>query len=84
MIAVIKQIFITFRRANKMQKNRIRIINNISLKIKNFIEEESGMGVVEVILITLVLVGLAFVFKTQITSIAQSIFKAIKLQVQKF
>ena len=59
-------------------------MQNINSNVKGFFEEESGMGVVEVILITLVLVGLAFAFKSQITSIADGIYKSIKLQVQKF
>ena len=62
----------------------MRMMKQVKWKIENFIKEESGMGVVEVILITLVLVGLAFVFKSQITSIADGIYKSIKLQVQKF
>ena len=36
-------------------------------KIKNFWDDESGMGVVEVVLIIIVLVGLVMLFKKQIT-----------------
>ena len=36
--------------------------------IKKFWDSEDGMGVVEVVLITIVLVGLVVVFKKQITS----------------
>lgn len=46
--------------------------------------DEEGMGVVEVVLIVLVLVGLAFIFKTQITGIANGIFESIKSQVRMF
>ena len=38
-------------------------------KIKNFWDDESGMGVVEVVLIIIVLVGLVMLFKKQITSL---------------
>lgn len=58
------------------------------MKLKNninkILKEESGMGVVEIILIVLVLVGLAFLFKNQITSIADGVFDSIKQQVKKF
>lgn len=35
-------------------------------RLKEFLQDESGMGVIEVVLIILVLVGLALVFKNQI------------------
>ena len=41
--------------------------------IKKFWDSEDGMGVVEVVLITIVLVGLVVVFKKQITSLVNSI-----------
>ena len=41
------------------------------------IKDESGMGVVEVILIIVVLVGLVVIFKSQIQSIVEDIFSAI-------
>ena len=47
----------------------------------NVIEDESGIGVVEVILILLVLVGLVIIFKSQIVSLAKSIFSNITGQV---
>lgn len=50
-------------------------------RIRNFLEEEDGIGVVEVILILLVLVGLVIIFKDQIVSLAQSIFSNINSQV---
>lgn len=43
-----------------------------------------GMGVIEIILIIVVLVGLALIFKNQITSIANSIFSTIRSQVNSF
>ena len=51
---------------------------------KQFIEEEEAMGVIEVILIIVVLVGLALIFRTQITSIANSLFSKIRNQVSSF
>ncbi len=50
-------------------------------RVRNFFEEEDGIGVVEVILILLVLVGLVIIFKDQIVSLAKSIFSNINSQV---
>lgn len=50
---------------------------------RKFLKEDDGMGVVEVILIIVVLVGLVLIFKTQITSIVKSIFKTISSNVSK-
>lgn len=49
-------------------------------KIKRFLEfmkEEKGIGVVEVILILVVLIGLVIIFKSQLTSLVESIFEKI-------
>lgn len=51
--------------------------------LKNFMKEEDGMGVVEVILIIVVLISLVLIFKTQLTSIVKSIFKTITSNVSK-
>lgn len=50
-------------------------------RFRNILEEEDGIGVVEVILILLVLVGLVIIFKDQIVSLAKSIFSSINSQV---
>jgi len=47
---------------------------------KNFWEDQSGMGVVEVILIIVVLIGLVIIFKTKITEVVNSIFEKIVSQ----
>ncbi len=57
------------------------MINSFLWKIQNFFKEEEGIGVVEVILILLVLVGLVIIFKDQIVSLAKSIFTNINSQV---
>lgn len=49
--------------------------------IRNKVSDEQGIGVVEVILILLVLVGLVIIFKDQIVSLARSIFSSINNQV---
>lgn len=42
------------------------------------------MGVIEIVLIILVLVGLALVFKNQISGVATGIYSSIKEQVNSF
>ncbi|MBP5165492.1 MAG: holin, BlyA family protein [Lachnospiraceae bacterium] len=50
------------------------------MKIKEFIRDEEGIGVVEVILILVVLIGLVLIFKKQITSLVSSIFNKVTTQ----
>ena len=52
----------------------------IKQKVMNFIEEEDGIGTVEMILILVVLIGLVLIFKTQLTNLVNSIFRKINEQ----
>ncbi len=45
--------------------------------IKSFVMEEDGIGVVEIILIVVVLIGLVLIFKKQLTQIVNDIFSTI-------
>jgi len=45
--------------------------------VKDFIKEEDGIGVVEIILIIVVLIGLVILFKKQIEDIVQNILSKI-------
>lgn len=45
--------------------------------IKEFLTEEDGIGVVEMILILVVLIGLVLIFKKQLTNLVNDIFKTI-------
>lgn len=47
---------------------------------RNFWQDESGMGVVEVILIIVVLIGLVIIFKERITGVVNDIFEKIVSQ----
>lgn len=51
---------------------------------KEFLREEDGMGTVEIILIIVVLVGLVWIFREQITEIVESIMDKITKQTSKF
>lgn len=46
-------------------------------RIKEQLEDEKGIGVVEVILILVVLIGLVIIFKSQLTSLVNTIFEKI-------
>ena len=46
-------------------------------RLKQVLQEEDGIGVVEVILILVVLSGLVLIFKSQLTSLVETIFEKI-------
>ncbi len=64
---------------DKLQRMAAGIKNK--LMVEDFISNNSGMGVVEIILIILVLVGLVVIFKSQITNIVNSVFSKITSKV---
>lgn len=51
-------------------KNRLK-------NFKEFMQEEDGMGTVEVILIIVVLIGLVIIFKNQLRTLVTNVFKKI-------
>ncbi|MBE5844771.1 MAG: hypothetical protein E7302_11500 [Butyrivibrio sp.] len=57
----------------------MRAVNNV----KQFLNDESGMGTVEVILIIVVLIGLVIVFKKEIDGLVKEIFKTINTDAAK-
>ena len=46
-------------------------------------KDKKGIGVVEVILILVVLIGLVLIFKSQLTSLVQTIFEKITSESSK-
>ena len=52
--------------------------------IKNFIKDEEAIGVVEIILILVVLIGLVLIFKTQLTAIVNKIFLKLNSKINSF
>lgn len=50
------------------------------MELKSFVMEEDAVGVVEIILILVVLIGLVVIFKSQLTSLVESILKKITSQ----
>ena len=47
---------------------------------KDFLQEEDAVGVVEIILILVVLIGLVMIFKDQLTSLVEDILSKITKQ----
>lgn len=48
-----------------------------------FLKDESGMGVVEIILIIVVLIAIVLIFKEQITDLVNNIWKSINQSAKK-
>ena len=48
------------------------------LGFKNFLMEEDGVGVVEMVLIVVVLIGIVVLFKKKLTTLVSYIFNTIK------
>jgi Flp pilus assembly pilin Flp len=67
---------------NKLVRKTKAIGEEIITGIKNFWNDESGMGTVEVILIIVVLIGLVIVFKEQISGIVEDVFKTIRQETR--
>lgn len=62
----------------------MRIKNfDIKKRIAAFFKEEDGMGVVEVVLIIIVLVGLVVLFKDKITAIVNTILSKMTTQIKQ-
>ena len=49
-------------------------------EIREFFEDESGVGVIEIVLILVVLIGLVIIFKNQINKLLETIFKQVNSQ----
>ena len=52
----------------------------IKRELRLFLAEEDGVGVIEVVLILVVLIGLVIIFKKQITTLLENVFKEINKQ----
>lgn len=53
---------------------------NMKQELKEFFCQEDGVGVIELVLILVVLIGLVIIFKEQITTLLENIFKEINSQ----
>ena len=55
-------------------------MRNLREFAKDFLQEEDAVGVVEIILILVVLIGLVMIFKDQLTSLVENILSKITKQ----
>lgn len=55
----------------------------IRQELKEFFYEEDGVGVIELVLVLVVLIGLVIVFKEQINKLLENIFKEINSQAKE-
>jgi len=53
-------------------------------RVREFINEEDGIGVVEIILILVILIGLVVIFKGQIEALVKKIFTSITTSTDAF
>lgn len=58
-------------------------MNVLTKACKDFVNDESGMGVVEIILIIVVLIAMVIIFKEQITELVNNIWKSINDNAKK-
>ncbi|MDR0922788.1 MAG: hypothetical protein LBT06_13865 [Hungatella sp.] len=56
------------------------MLTSVNRQIRDFLREEDGVGVIEVVLILVVLIGLVIIFKKQITTLLDNVFKEINSQ----
>lgn len=62
-----------------MEKKVKRIMNKMRNALEAFRQDQSGIGVVEIILILVILIGLVLIFKNQITGIINNAFESISV-----
>ena len=64
----------------KKEENNEYLLSEMRKFLRRLYEEEDGIGTVEIILILVVLIGLVIIFKSQLTSLVNKIFKKIVSQ----
>lgn len=62
---------------NVKRTNLMNVVKRIKGSLTRFLKEEDGVGVVEVVLILVVLIGLIVIFKSKLTVLLNSIFSTI-------
>ena len=55
-------------------------MERIKKELAAFLKEEDGVGVIEIVLILVVQIGLVIIFKKQITTLLNNVFKEINSQ----
>lgn len=68
----------------KLRNKFTMVKENIKTQIRLLNSDNRGMGVIEIVLIILVLVGLVILFRDQITGIINSIFSKVTTEINNF
>lgn len=58
--------------------------NNLYLKFMNLMQDEEGLGTLEIILIIVVLIGVAILFRDRITGFVENILDRIGDEIDSF
>lgn len=58
------------------------VLSKIKVGIRDFIDDETGAGVIELVLIIVVLIGFVFLFKDKIGTLLSTIFSKINSQAE--
>ena len=53
---------------------------DLRAQLRAFFREEQGVGVIELVLVLVVLIGLVIIFKKQIITLLENIFKEVNSQ----
>ena len=68
----------------KQERKKMTVLcGKLKENIKNFWQDEDGMGVVEIVLIIVVLIGLVIIFKSQITALVNKLLSKMSSQANK-
>ena len=72
-----------FKKTNLLKAKASALYLNAKSRMKDLVNDEEGMGTVEIILIIVVLIGLVIVFKKEIDGLVTEIFKTINSDAAK-
>lgn len=73
--------FIEKRGMNRKMKKKTEREVKVKTKKKGFLQDNAGVGVVEIILILVVLIALILIFKNQLTAIVTKAMSALEKSV---
>ena len=61
----------------KLEIQELEEVKNPATEEDGFLKDNRGVGVIEIVLILVVLIGLVLIFKDQITEIVNNVFESI-------
>ena len=77
-LGIVRVILEAKKKENKVMREHVKQVLKEKREVwKEFCQEEDGVGILEVILILVILIGLVLLFKENITEIVENAFKEI-------